>query len=563
MSDSSNRPSAGGSGDGDRRGRHPRDRREGDRRGAPAAGDRRRDDSHGGDRRFDRRDDRRGGSRDDRRGGRDGERKPWDKDRKPWDKDRKPWEKGDRRDDRRGGRDDRRDDRRGPKRDGERKPWDKDRKPWEKGDRRDDRRGGRDDRRDDRRGPKRDGDRKPWDKDRRDDRNGPRRDDRNGPRRDDRNGPRRDDRNGPRRDDRRGGPDRRRGGERDRATKTVRTPGPEIPEEITGRELPGEIRSQLRTLEKKNAETVARHLVAAGQFVDVDPQLAYDHARAAADRAARVAGVREFLGLVAYRLEKYDEVLRELRTHRRISGSDDNLAIIADSERGRGKPQKAIELWAECKDKDLDDEVRIETAIVVAGAHADLGDLGVAKEILEDLGFTGHAAGPTVRLLSAYADLLRAMGDEETGDKYEELARRTAQSTGTVFGEEDVDLNEGVAILTIEEEDLEEDALAGAEPVAVPADAAADDSEAEDTAPEAPVESATEATGPAAESVTAESATEEGLTVTEAPAEASTSTVDPAPAEDTEDLAPAAEMSIEDEADQILRDAGIDPDDIK
>ena len=90
---------------------------------------------------------------------------------------------------------------------------------------------------------------------------------------------------------------------------------------------------QLRSLDKENAAAVAKHLVSAGGFLDVDPERAYEHAKAAMARAGRVGLVREALGIAAYHVEKYDEAVRELRTHRRISGSDDNIALIADAER--------------------------------------------------------------------------------------------------------------------------------------------------------------------------------------------------------------------------------------
>ncbi|UIJ34188.1 hypothetical protein [Allobranchiibius sp. GilTou73] len=63
---------------------------------------------------------------------------------------------------------------------------------------------------------------------------------------------------------------------------------PELPEEITGKELDRQVWTQLRTLSKENAQGVARHLVAAAQFLDDDPDLALEHAEHAAKRAGRV-----------------------------------------------------------------------------------------------------------------------------------------------------------------------------------------------------------------------------------------------------------------------------------
>ncbi|WP_344771692.1 hypothetical protein [Brevibacterium ammoniilyticum] len=175
-------------------------------------------------------------------------------------------------------------------------------------------------------------------------------------------------------------------------------------------------------------------------------------------RAGRVGLVREALGIAAYHVEKYDEAVRELRTHRRISGSNENIALIADAERGRGKPEKALELLEWAKEAELDNDTRTELVIVAAGAKSDLGDIDAARALIEAEDFTQRPSGALVRLMSAYAEVLRLHGETELADKYEELSRRTAKATGTLFGDEEPDPNFGVEIETIEEipdEDLQ------------------------------------------------------------------------------------------------------------
>ena len=89
-------------------------------------------------------------------------------------------------------------------------------------------------------------------------------------------------------------------GPRDRAQeKEARTAdqaaydGPDLPEHITGIELDRGVRAQLKGLPEKLAARVARHLAAAGAFIDEDPERAYRHALAARARASRIAVVRE------------------------------------------------------------------------------------------------------------------------------------------------------------------------------------------------------------------------------------------------------------------------------
>src|SRR5690606_14587374 len=76
---------------------------------------------------------------------------------------------------------------------------------------------------------------------------------------------------------------------REQRARRPRIQEPEIPEGVTGRELDKEISSQLRSLDKENADMVAKHLVAAGGLLDLDPERAHEHAKAAMARAGRVA----------------------------------------------------------------------------------------------------------------------------------------------------------------------------------------------------------------------------------------------------------------------------------
>src|SRR5699024_9386897 len=133
-----------------------------------------------------------------------------------------------------------------------------------------------------------------------------------------------------------------------------------------------------------------------------------------------------------------------------------------------------------------DHDTRTELVIVAAGAKSDLDDLDGARKLIEAEDFTQKPSGALVRLMAAYAEVLRLHGETELADKYEELSRRTAKATGTLFGDEEPDLNAGVEIETVEEvEDEPEDAEAtapadepagdaptAAEPAAEPADAA-------------------------------------------------------------------------------------------
>ena len=140
--------------------------------------------------------------------------------------------------------------------------------------RRDDRRGGfRDDRRDGDRGgfQRRDNDRRDFGS----------RDDRRG----DRGGyQRRDDRRGGFQDRGRGGVPRNDGGYKNySSTDEYVSPNgnePTIPAGVSADELDRDALRALTTLSGPNRDIVARHLVMAGQLIDLDPEAAYQHAQA-------------------------------------------------------------------------------------------------------------------------------------------------------------------------------------------------------------------------------------------------------------------------------------------
>ena len=319
---------------------------------------------------------------------------------------------------------------------------------------------------------------------------------------------------------------------------------------------------------------VAKHLVAAGGLLDLDPERAHEHAKAAMARAGRVAVVREALGIAAYYVEQYDEAVRELRTHRRISGSNDNIALIADAERGRGKPEKALELLKNSEELDLENETRTELVIVAAGAKSDLDDIAGARRLIEAEDFTQKPSGGLVRLMAAYAEVLRIDGETELADKYEELSRRTAKATGTLFGDEMPDLNAGVEIETVEEvEDEPEapEAETSEESDAEAADAEATEGEAADAETVEPADDSTsEPDDSSAEAVAAPVTAGEPSTEADASEEADAEPEAPAAAPKSKTHVSAKELKsvkvtddeIEAELDEILADAeaGSDPD---
>ncbi|MHC9295799.1 tetratricopeptide repeat protein [Mycobacterium sp. LTG2003] len=186
---------------------------------------------------------------------------------------------------------------------------------------------------------------------------------------------------------------------------------PRLPADVEAKQLAPEIRRELITLDKSTADYVARHLVAAGNLLDEDPETALAHARAARSRAGRLAAVREAVGIAAYHCGDWAQALAELRAARRMGSKSPLLAMIADCERGVGRPERAIELARSEEAAALTGDDADELRIVAAGARSDLGQFEQALSILSTPQLDPSSTGQTAaRLFYAYADTLLALG---------------------------------------------------------------------------------------------------------------------------------------------------------
>ncbi|WP_369133798.1 hypothetical protein [Modestobacter sp. I12A-02662] len=185
------------------------------------------------------------------------------------------------------------------------------------------------------------------------------------------------------------------------------------------------MRTALRGLDSRNAATVGRHLVAAGGLLDEDPELALAHARAARDRASRLAVVREAVGVAAYHAGDFAEAGRELRAYARMSGDQSYRAVLADCERALGRPENALRLVQEALQDAPDRDELVELRLVEAGARKDLGEGPAAALVLEAaLGGRptpeglGRADVGRLRLATAYADLLADRGEADRASQW-------------------------------------------------------------------------------------------------------------------------------------------------
>ncbi|MEV0970436.1 hypothetical protein [Microtetraspora glauca] len=263
---------------------------------------------------------------------------------------------------------------------------------------------------------------------------------------------------------------------------------------------------------------MASHLVAAARALgEEEPEQAYEHAKAARRFAGRIGVVREAAGIAAYHAGQYAEALGDLRAARRMTGSDAYLPIMADCERGLGRPERALDLVRSKEAERLDRAGKIELAIVESGARRDLGQHDAAVITLQRVPeLRDPQPRPwSARLAFAYADALadaghqgaatdwfaKAMAFDEDGAT--DAAERYAELTGGVIEDVEEDFDD---LDELEDElEADKDLDEAPEPAAEDEDADADDERVEDVleAEEPEEEAAAEPSSaePSAESV--------------------------------------------------------------
>jgi tetratricopeptide (TPR) repeat protein len=247
----------------------------------------------------------------------------------------------------------------------------------------------------------------------------------------------------------------RQGDDRDRraARRSDRDSGaaPRIPDSITEDDLSRDVKAELRGLPADLAATVGRYLVAAE--LASDPEQAYRYAQAARRIAARIGVVREVNGITAYHTGRWAEALAELRAARRLTGRDEYLPLMADSERALGRLDSALELVHSDDARRLPRAAQIELRIVESGIRRDQGLADAAVLVLQVPELTDGRLRPwSARLFYAYGDALLAAGRPE--------AAREAFSRAVVADEEEetdalsrLDELDGVTLEDLEDED--------------------------------------------------------------------------------------------------------------
>ncbi|MET8686232.1 hypothetical protein ABZV77_18655 [Streptomyces sp. NPDC004732] len=247
-----------------------------------------------------------------------------------------------------------------------------------------------------------------------------------------------------------------------------------IPEDVTGYEIDKDVQQELQSLPKGLAEDVARNLVMVAKLIDEDPEQAYAYSRIALRLASRVAAVREAAGFAAYANQKYSEALAEFRAARRMTGTVELWPVMADCERGLGRPEKALEMAGAPEVHKLDKAGQVEMRLVAAGARRDLDQIDAAIVTLQSPELASNSVQPwTARLRYAYADALLVAGREDEAREWFAKAVESDKD-GTTDASDRLAELEGVEF--VDAMDDEGEGEGSAEPIAP----AAEDDDVED-----------------------------------------------------------------------------------
>ena len=208
--------------------------------------------------------------------------------------------------------------------------------------------------------------------------------------------------------------------------RAIRELEPEIENRFAGKELDRAVLRDLSTLSEDNAMVVGRHLEAAAFYAEIDAPRALQHAIAAKNRASRLAVVRETVGIMAYVNEDFALAHSELRTAHRISGSNDQVALVIDCLRGLGRADEGLKMARELDRSSLPREAQVDLAIVLSGIRLDRDepDRAYAELQIPQLDPT-NATPECVALFDANAEVLEEMGRTAEAAQWRRYARLT------------------------------------------------------------------------------------------------------------------------------------------
>ena len=151
--------------------------------------------------------------------------------------------------------------------------------------------------------------------------------------------------------------------------------------------LPGWMREEVRLVTRKDRQAAALRVLSEAVNAYGDEEFGTAHRKLvkAKGLSPRASVVREYLGLSAYWLEKWEEALAELRAYRRLTGDTTHMPVEMDTLRALDRGADVEKTWTWFVERGGNRPTEAE-ARVVYGAY--LLDRGRAAEAWTVTGLT-------------------------------------------------------------------------------------------------------------------------------------------------------------------------------
>jgi hypothetical protein len=175
----------------------------------------------------------------------------------------------------------------------------------------------------------------------------------------------------------------------------------------------------------KLAEAQGRLLAAAQAFAAGRHGKAFREAEIAKELSPRDATVREVLGLAAYRMQRWEIALRELRTFRRLTGDTVHLPVEMDVLRALDRPDDVASAWATMRRIGGDRSTIDEARVVYGSFLLDRGDARAAWEVAGPKRLADSPRESEVRVWYVGARAAARLGDAATARQIFEAIQQT------------------------------------------------------------------------------------------------------------------------------------------
>lgn len=179
--------------------------------------------------------------------------------------------------------------------------------------------------------------------------------------------------------------------------------------------------------------TPKKNLVAATELLQASARAfsagkhgkALSSAEEAKELSPRDPTIRELIGLAAYRMGRWEQSLRELRTFRRLTGEPTHLPVEMDVLRALERPDDVESAWKMMRDLRADRETQDEARVVYGSFLLDRGDDHKAWQVTSPRQLSAEPRESELRVWYVAARAAARLGDLSTAQQLLNAIRDT------------------------------------------------------------------------------------------------------------------------------------------